>query len=95
MIDHVLTARNLITNLAILGDIDAPVVVQRGLFGDEFTYIRAIGQLGKPDLHIDFPRSLHRLVIADAHYDDPPNDTGWEARAHNLSVLMHQLGEGH
>lgn len=93
--DHVLTARDLIGHLALLGDVDAPVIVKRGLFGHEVTTIRAHGMLMDPDLHLGLHRPLHQLTIADLTADEPDADRGWQVRAAHLSSLLDRIGEPH
>lgn len=93
MPDHVLTARDVLLHLSLVPDIDAPLIIRRGLFGHEYTTIRATGSLVRPDLHLPFRRPLGELVVADGHYDDPEEDPGWRARARNLGALLTHLGE--
>lgn len=93
MTDHVLTSRNLLIHLALVPDPDAPLIIRRGLFGHEYTTVRATGNLLKPDLHIPFRRPLGELVIADAGYDQPQMDKGWPRRAENLRKLLTEIGE--
>lgn len=91
--DHVLSARDVLLHMSLVPDIDAPLIIRRGLFGHEYTTVRATGSLARPDLHIPFRRPLGELVVADLTYDDPDADRGWQARAAHLSSLLDRIGE--
>lgn len=93
MIDHVLTGRDLLRQLAFVEDLDAPVVVRFGLFGHAVTHVRAFGSAGNGDYHLKLARSLPVIVVADSHYDNPDSDPGWKARAEQLSLLLDRIGE--
>jgi hypothetical protein len=97
MTDKPLTARSLIAALAQAEDIDAPVIVWRGLFGHQCTYVRAHGSIATPDYRMKFERHLPSLTIADATYDipDDPRERGplWKNRARELKALLDQIME--
>lgn len=91
--DHVLTARNLLIHLSLTEDIDAPVIIRHGLFGHEYSCVRATGTLLCPDLHIDFKRPLPELVVSHEEGDTTDYDRGWGVRATNLRALLGRIGE--
>lgn len=93
MNDHVLSARNLIGHLALQGDVDAPVVVRFGLFGHAVAHVTAFGMVNDGDYHMRLARPLPQVVIADSHYDQPDSDPGWQARAHQLDLLLDRIKE--
>ncbi len=91
--DHVLSARNLLIHLSLTQDIDAPVIIRHGLWGHEYSVVRAISTLTPPDLHIDFKRPLPELVVTHDVFDKPGHDQGWGARALGLRALLEKIGE--
>lgn len=93
MTDHVLTARDLLRQLAFVDDLDAPVVVRFGLFGHAVTHVRAFGSINDGDYNMRFARSMPVLVCADSHYDDPDSDPGWKARGKQVELLLERIGE--
>lgn len=88
-----LSARDLIGHLHYVHDIDAPVIVKRGLFGHEFTYVRAHGTIATPDFGMRFKRPLPELVLADAIFDNPEEDWGPHRRAKDLQALLVRINE--
>lgn len=93
MSKRVLTARDVLVHMALSDDLDAPVLIQAGLFGSEYATVRAVGSVGTPDFGMKFARRLPVLTVADEIEDDPMNDQGWKARGANLRRLLDEIKE--
>lgn len=93
MSDRVLTARDVLRHMALSDDLDAPVIVHHGLYGYEYSTLRATGSVGTPDFGMTFARRLPTLTLADKTYDDPANDGGWQVRAAHLRALLNEIKE--
>ena len=93
VIDHVLTGRDLLRQISMVDDLDAPVVVRFGLFGHAVTHVRGFGMVNDGDYRMRLARPLPELVVADSHYDKPDSDSGWKARGQQLDLLLDRIKE--